>query len=222
MKNEALKCVAAVILTAALGAPAWAAGETGSFDLYYVPLSKFKLSDSSGSITSDGGRGYGVKGQFDLDPSVFLTGEYQANSFKGFEGADLGTDIEDLRLGVGYGDVSGFFALGEFVHVVEKYDFGSFGGVFGINSVKLSGSGWGLHGGYSGQLLPQLDMSADIGYLDAGKDIGKGIEFRIGGAYALSDQYALFADYRQTEIKDDSDTKGSLSDLRLGFRFLFR
>lgn len=212
MKITVWSSISLALLAGALGAPAFAAKDAGSFDVYYVPSAKLKNESGGSTSNSDGGSGFGVKGQFPVDRSVFLLGEYQANSYDGFDGFKADTNLDTLRLGVGFKHPSGLFVSGEYIKAKFKIDAPA---PFGTDE---SNSGYGVHGGVMADLSPQFNFSADIGYLDLGNDGGNGLEFRVGGAFALSNQYGIFADYRQSELKDNSNNKNTLSDVRVGFR----
>jgi len=206
------------LLCASLVAPVTAfaagnAGPTGYVDLFYTPSSKFDLDDpSAGSLKSDGGSGFGVRGRAALAAPVFLQGEFQSNSYDGFNGVKVDTDVDLFRAGLGatFGE-SPFYGLAEYVRLKVAIPAAGF---------SESESGYGLHLGAQGSAASSLKLYGQVGYLDVG-DAGTGFEFMVGGAASITPSVALFVDFRRSKLEDDSNATATISDLRTGLRVAF-
>ena len=203
-------------LVAGLGltTPALAADAAqGFFDIGYVPSSVLKLSDSSmGSIESDGGAGIGLRVRYPIAPGYYLAGEYQRDSYDGFEGTALDTTVDALRAGIGFrAPEMPLYVQAEFIR--EKFDFGA------PLNLGESESGYAVHAGAQGNVTSTVTVFADAGYVDVG-DFGDGFEFLAGGAFAISPRFGIFADYRRTQ-QEDQGSKITISDFRGGLRVFF-
>ena len=176
-----------------------AAGELGMIDGYLVN-SEIDI-DGGGS---DDGDGFGVKGAFNIAERTLLTGEFQSAELD-----DSEIDLDQLRFGVAQvfpGQTgASFFGRGEYVSIEADGD---------------DESGFGVHGGlWLGGQGP-LSGYGSIGFLSL--DDSDGIEFALGGAFALSPVFSLFIDYRSAGLEDDdSGIEFDVNDLRIGGRYHF-
>lgn len=167
-------------------------------DLYYVN-SEIEI----GGGDDDGG-GFGIGGLFRVGDQAYLDAEYQSA-----ETDDFDIEIDQLRFGIG-------------VHSRAMEGGLTFYGQGEYASIEVEGedeSGFGLHGGAILPLSPQFYLRGEIGYLTL--DDFDGLEYTIGGAFDLSEQFGLFLDYRVTPLEDDNDNEVDFTDLKLGGRFLF-
>jgi hypothetical protein len=200
--------VLAYMLLAAPAA-AMASGNGGYLDLFYVPSADLELSDSSDTISSDGGAGFGIRARTAGSDSFFFQGEYQKDEYDGFEGVDLDTETTNLRLGLGLaGGDSGIYGLLEYVK-------------FGIDIEGVGDeddNGFGAHVGVRGD--GPTYFFGQIGMVDVG-DFGNGLEFLVGGAMKVGDAASVVVDYRVTNLEDDDGAEAKISDLRVGLRVGF-
>ncbi|HEX4871155.1 MAG TPA: hypothetical protein VFV27_02475 [Nevskiaceae bacterium] len=171
-------------------------------DGYFVPSAKIEVDiPGFGSGEADGD-GFGVKGAFGFSDQLSFTAEYQ-----GVEFDDGAGDLDQIRLGLGFGagiHGTGLYGVGEFV----QFDDGS-----------DDENGFGIHGGYGGTLAEGVRLHGQVGYLDVG-DVD-GVEFLVGGAFNLNPSLGLFADYRASTLEGDGGAEVDFKDFRVGARFNF-
>lgn len=158
------------------------------------------------------GDGFGVKGRFDLTPTLFLAGEYQANDYDEFEIDGLGTaeiesELDFIRAGMGlrFGEDSPFYGYAEAVNAELT-----------IDGEGDDETGFGVHLGVDAPVADALSLYGQIGYVDI--DDTDGFEFLGGAAFMFTPVFGAFADYRHTELEGDDDIKLTISDIRLGIR----
>ncbi len=186
----------------------------GSFDFldgYYVPDSSMELQGPViGSVDSDGGDGFGLRLSAMLGENVFLAGEYQSNNYDGFDGADLNTDLDETRIGLGY--------AGQAVPVYLQVQYVR--SELQIPNDSATDSGYAAHLGFRHDLGELFTVEANVGYLDIG-DAGSGLEYLVGAGIRLDQNFGIFADYRVTDLENDDDQSVKVSDIRAGLRFRF-
>jgi hypothetical protein len=153
---------------------------------------------------SDDGVGMGVKGAFQVADKVYLTGEFQTVEYD-----DFNRDLDQIRLGAGFGpgmgpNAEGIYGRVEYVDV----DF------FGEDDDGVGGSiGYGL------PLSPEFRLHGEVGYLYL--DDVDGPELLIGGTYRIAQNFGVFADYRASFLEADGGGDIDINDLRVGIRFTF-
>lgn len=195
MKRELIAAFAACTFAA----PAMAAQGNNFIDGY------FAISEVDVGPVDDDGNGFGVKGAFQITPQVFLTGEYQSVDYD-----DFNADIDQLRLGAGFGpgmgsSGAGLYGRGEYVRLDDDNDDQD--GVVGT-------VGYGL------AVNKEFRLHGEIGYVLL--DDADGPELLVGGTYRLTPNLGLFADYRMSYL--DPDRGGGdfdIADFRAGARFYF-
>ncbi|MCC2655418.1 MAG: porin family protein [Panacagrimonas sp.] len=159
-----------------------------------------------GGPNDDDGVGMGVKGAFQVADKVYLTGEFQTVEYD-----DFNEDLDQIRLGVGFGpgmgpNSEGLYGRVEYVDV----DLGPF-----------DDSGVGGFVGYGLPLNQQFRIHGEVGYLLL--DDVDGPELLIGATYRVAQNLGVFADYRASFLEFDGNGGGDfdINDLRLGVRFTF-
>lgn len=163
------------------------------------------LSDIDlGGPNDDDGVGMGVKGGFQVADKVYLTGEFQTVEYD-----DLNEDLDQIRLGAGFGpgmgpNSEGIYGRVEYVDV----DLGFF-----------DDSGVGGAVGYGLPLSPEFRLHGEVGYLYL--DDLDGPELLIGGTYRIAQNFGVFADYRASFLEADGGGDIDINDLRVGVRFTF-
>lgn len=183
-----------------------AAGPKGAIDAYYVVSPEIEVDlDGVGEATFDEGDGIGVKGRFQLDPTLFIAGEYQANEYDEIEGIEVDAQFDQLRGGIGvrFGESSPFYALAEVINAEIE-----------IDNESDDETGYGLHLGLNAPLGDRASVYGQVGYVDVD---GDGPEFLVGAAVQFTDTFGLFIDYRHTTL-DSDDVEFTFSDLRAGLR----
>jgi len=194
MKRELIAAIAAC----SFAAPALAATGNNYVDGY------FYLSDIDVGPADDDGVGVGVKGGFQVADQVYLTGEYQTVEYD-----DFNVDLDQLRLGAGFGP--GMGTKGQGIYGRAEYV------KFDIDSEDDSGIGG--HVGYALPLSDQFRLNGEVGYLLL--DDSDGPELLIGGTYRVAQNFGIFADYRASFLDGDHGGDLDVSDLRIGARFYF-
>ena len=176
------------------------AATTNNLDIYYVPSADIDIDVDGGGEASDDGDGYGIKGEFQFSDQAFFTGEYQSVDY------DDAGDLDQIRAGIGYRFTTNalpiWYVRGEFVQLDDGDD---------------EQNGYGVHGGVRGE-NGRLGIVAEAGYVDV--DDADGFEFLVGGDYSIDSTFALFADYRYTDLDFDGGDI-TLKDVRLGVRARF-
>ena len=152
----------------------------------------------------DDGSGFGISGAARVADQAYVLGEYQSAELD-----DSDVDVDQLRAGVGFhtAPASGspmFYGQGEFVSIElddEEQD------------------GFGVYGGILFPATEQLHLYGELGYLTL--DDLDGLEFSVGGAFDITPNFGLFAEYRLASLEDDNDDDGDLTDVKLGVSLLF-
>jgi len=184
-----------------------APASNGWLDVYYND-SDIEITVPGFGSGDDSGDGFGIRGGAKFADSAFLYGEYQKNEF------DAGFEVQYLRGGLGYifsnSDSVEFYGKAEVANV--ELDDGAGG--------SADETGFGVHGGIAFKPAPAIRIFGEVGYLDIG-DAGDGLEYTIGGAFSFTDNLGIIADYRVSNLEDDTGTEVELSDLQLGVRFTF-
>lgn len=223
-----------LMLVALTTVPMTAAHAAADLDLYYTPYTTLKFEDANAQdLKFDDGDGWGVKGKFGLVHNLFLSGEFEKNSYDdiringepilpGFPGTslDLSQKTEQYRAGLGYVfNDTPFYALGEYIRYDSKLR------VSDGNSAQYSDDdtqeGWGAHLGLKHKVLKNaLTLNAEIGYVAIG-DVD-GLEVLGGVAMNITEHLGLFADYRLTSlVGNDSTPDTRLEEVRVGARISF-
>lgn len=149
MRNFVL-AISAALLAAPPGA--FADHSASQIDLYYIS-SGFEITvpppDPDPGSADDSGDGFGIKGQLEFAPDLYLTGEYQSSTLD-----DTESDFDQMRIGVGgraqigldlWGRLRGEYFDAEF----DGEDFDD---------------GFGAHAGIELE-LDALSIYGDVGYL---------------------------------------------------------
>jgi opacity protein-like surface antigen len=205
MKKQ--RIAVAALLAGAVSVPALAAGGPSYIDGYYVSGGvEFEVEDLG--TFDDDGDGFGAKGELAFAKTAFITGEYQSLKY---DDSDL--DLDQLRLGLalgpGAGNGNGIYGGVEYVNIdlgETEDDDGEQSGIAG-------------HLGLAGYITPLLRLYGQGGYVKL--DDVDGPELLVGGAFDLSPNFALFADYRFTQLEDDQNDQVEFDDFRVGARFSF-
>lgn len=193
-------CIAA-LAACGFAAPAMAAPGNNFIDGYGL----FSDIDPEGA-GSDDGIGAGVKGGFQVADQIFLTGEFQTVEYD-----DSNVDLDQIRLGAGFGpgmgpNAEGLYGRVEYVNV----DFSPGGDDDGV----AGAIGYGL------PLNQQFRVHGEVGYVYL--DDSDGPELLLGATYRLAQNLGVFADYRMSFLNFDGPGGDlDLSDLRVGVRFTF-
>lgn len=201
---------AAIVSVALLAvSPGAFAGHGGSnIDLYYMS-SGIEITvpppDPDSGSADDSGDGFGVKGQLEFAPNLYITGEYQSTTLDDFD-----TDFDQMRFGIGGRAQVGLDLWGRLrgEYVDAEYDGQDFD------------DGFAAHAGLELE-VDALSIYGDVGYLWLGESDGP--EFLIGVAYELLPSLGAFADYRFTSLErdDDSGIEYEFDDFRVGLRLSF-
>lgn len=195
MKRELIAAIAAC----GFAAPALAATGNHYVDGY------FYMSDIDLGPVDDDGVGVGVKGGFQVADKVYLTGEYQTVEYD-----DFNADLDQMRLGAGFGpgmgpSGAGLYGRAEYVSFdIESEDDDGIAG----------------HVGYAIPVSDQFRLHGEVGYLLL--DDTDGPELLIGGTYRVAQNFGIFADYRASFLEADGNGGDiDINDLRIGARFYF-
>lgn len=218
-------CAALSLLT--VPAMAQDAKPASYLDLFYVAKADLEVDD----FQFDKGDGFGAKGRFTIMDTAFLSAEYQNNEYDPFERQNAGgilgptttrfeVEVETIRAGAGlYFAETPFFVMGEYIDY--EAELSTTGNEADEDTVgdDVDDDGFGVHGGIDGKFGEALGLQAQIGYVDIGT-VGDGMEFLVGASFSFNPGFGVFADYRRSELKDDSKT--TPEDLRVGLRLAFR
>lgn len=196
-----MKRLLAASLLVALSPAAFAAS-MGSVDAFYIPKADFEIAGDS-----DDGDGFGVRGMFNVAPQLALTGEYRTISTD-----DFNVDYDQFRIGGMY-LIQGQSGIGvEYLN--GTIDLGT--------DVDLTG--FMLNGRLAGDVSPQLNLYAQLGYLvngelEAGGDTEDvdGLEFTLGGVFNVNKQFGVLVDLRRSDL-DVDDTEVLFTDIAIGAR----
>jgi hypothetical protein len=186
-KFVALGAIAAL----ALGAQT-AAAEGFSYNL-------IEGSYATGDVESVDLDGFGVKGSWELAPSIFVLGGLQNLEFDG------GASLDSLNLGVGMN-----WAMSENADVFGAATFEQLDG-------GSSESGFGVTGGVRGRVGNSLELSASIKYSDIG-DFGDSFTYSAGGRWYFTPNFALGLDYNKIDL-GDANVDGDLFSVALRYDF---
>ena len=168
-------------------------------DLYYIPSGDVEFVNGD-----DDGDGFGGKAAFAISRDVFLTGEYQTNTYD-----EQDRDLDQYRLGAafgsGAGNGAGFYVRAQYVH----YD------------LELADEQDGIagHVGFSAPLSSTFRLFGEVGYL--GLDDLDGPEFVAGAVLQVAPNLGIYGDYRATRLEDDAENSIDFDDVRVGVRFTF-
>ena len=147
--------------------------------------------------------GFGVKGSWELAPSIFVLGGLQNLDIDG------GASIDTLNLGVGMNwamsENADVFGAASFER--QKLDVGP----------SISESGWGLTGGVRGRVGNSLELSASIKYTDIG-DFNDAFTYTAGGRWYFTPNFALGLDYSKIDL-GDANADGDLFSVALRYDF---
>lgn len=200
------KTLIAALLAAAPFTTMAAAKSGGHVDVYYNDAELEATVPGVGSGDDDGD-GFGIRGAARFSEQAFVYGEYQKNEY---DDSDL--EIQLIRAGLGFLFSADrnmeLYAKGELVNVDSD-----------AGGESDDETGFGVHGGIAFLPMPALRLFGEIGYIDI--DDASGPEYTIGAAYSFTEQLAVVADYRVTDLEDENDVELELSDLQLGVRFNF-
>jgi opacity protein-like surface antigen len=181
-----------VIAAMALGAQT-AAAEGFSYNL-------IEGSYNTGDIEGTDLDGFGIKGSWELAPSIFVLGGLQNLDIEG-----TSTSYDTLNLGVGMNwalsDNADLFGAATF----ERVKIGS------------SESGFGVQAGVRGRVAERLELSAALKYSDIG-DIGDAFTYTAGGRWYFTPNFALGLDYNKLDL-GDANLDGDL--FSVAFRYDF-
>lgn len=186
-------------------------GPSSTIDLYYVPSADIEYPDGD-----DDGDGFGGKAEFMVGRGVFLTGEYQHNTYD-----EQDRDLDQFRLGAafgpGAGNGEGLYGRVQYVN----YDLEPLRGAGGVILVDpKEQDGIAGHVGFALPLSPQFRLFGEVGYLSL--DDFDGPEFVGGAILQVAPNLGLYGDYRATRLDNsDSDDSVDLDDVRVGVRFTF-
>ena len=187
-KFVALGAIAAAM---ALGAQT-AAAEGFSYNL-------IEGSYATGDVEGFDLDGFGVKGSWELAPTIFVFGGLQNLEFDG------GASLDSLNLGVGMNwalsDNADLFGGASF----ERLKSGS------------SESGFGVQAGVRGRVAERLELSAALKYADIG-DAGDAFTYSAGGRWYFTPNFALGLDYNKIDL-GDSGFDGDLFSVALRYDF---
>jgi hypothetical protein len=127
-------------------------------------------SYANGDIEGNDLDGFGIKGSWELAPSIFVLGGLQNLD------ADVGS-LDTLNLGVGMNwalsDNADLFGAATF----ERVDNGPF-----------DDTGFGVAAGVRGRVAESLELSASVKYQDIG-DFGDAFTYSAGGNFAVGLDY---------------------------------
>lgn len=213
MQKILLSCAAAAALMPGIGFAKEPAAAV--LDAYYVVLADFEIEGDLGAGASfdsefDDGDGFGVKGRFNLTPSFFIAGEYQANEYEDLEieGAtiDVDAELDTIRGGAGFRFAPNlpFYVMGEYIYSDLE-----------IDGESEDDSGFGAHIGLDSPVADTISLYGQAGYVDIGG--GDGFEVLGGVVFMFTPAIGAFADYRYTDLEDD-DVESTFGDFRAGLR----
>jgi hypothetical protein len=172
-----------------------------NLDLYYVPSANIDFDPGE-----DDGDGFGGKAAFRVGRDVYLTGEYQRNTYDNED-----RDLDQFRIGAafgsGAGNGEGLYARVDYVN----YDL----------ELADEQDGIGGHVGFALPLSSTFRLFGEVGYL--GLDDFSGPEFVGGAVLQVAPNIGIYGDYRATRLEaDDNDNVDiDLDDVRVGVRFTF-
>ncbi len=195
-----LSLIAATILTATSFA-ASASHDKPTIEVGYISQT---LEAKSFGVDADGD-GFGVRGLMPLPMNTFLAAGYEWTTV---EQAGIDADIEQARLGGGYG-----LAISGSLHLYGQLEYAR---------LKLdddSVEGFAAHVGLRGEVTPSLEMYSRIGYVDLEND-ADGYEAIAGASYDFG-KVSLFAEYKMLSIEDVDGDESELGNLSLGLRHSF-
>lgn len=199
-----------VVLCAVLVGPTAAMAEsTVVVDGYFLSKSTLDLSFNGpgGEIEAqDDGDGYGGRAMVTFGGNFAVTGEFQTTTY------DDDFQLDQSRVGVGLILPS---TSGIFVEFNQQEDDG------------ISLDGFAVRARVAGN-SPTLQLYADIGWAmlteqDADVDFD-GLEFTVGGAYAVTEMFGIFLDYRTSALEASeggSNLEYRLDQIRMGGRVNF-
>lgn len=220
------------LMFAALAAlPMTAAHAASQLDVYYVPYTLLKGESDVGSLKFDNGDGYGAKGRFDVVDDVFVSLEYERNTYDDLTINGTGIFVPDAKVrdktegyrgGLGYKiPTTPFYVQGEYIRLDNKQKI-TFDGGGAAESNNDKNEGWGAHMGAQGKVLNDvITLNAELGYVDVGH--GNGLEALAGLAYNITQNVGLFADYRLTSLTGGGNDNSSsrIEEARIGARLTF-
>ncbi|HKY90054.1 MAG TPA: hypothetical protein VJM11_03405 [Nevskiaceae bacterium] len=187
--------------------PGYGPDHASTLDLYYVPSANIEFFDGD-----DDGDGFGGKAAFRISRGVFLTGEYQQNTYD-----EQDRDLDQFRLGMafgpGAGNGEGLYGRVQYVN----YDLERPEGSLGPDPKEQDGIAG--HVGFTLPLSPQFRLFGEVGYLST--DDFDGPEFVGGAILQVAPNLGIYGDYRATRLEDDSEDPVDLDDVRVGVRFTF-
>jgi hypothetical protein len=192
-----------VPLILAVGAAQAAYPDRGGYvGAFYVPTSTKDVSLSGNPQTDFDGDGFGAHAIVPLGKLFAVTGEYQRSNHDD-------ADTDQFRVGGGVQsspDKARLLAYGEYVNIDLP---GS-----------ASSSGFGLHLRGTLDVMPQLSVFGQVGYLNvsANDESTDGPEFLAGASWAFTELIGAFVDYRITRIATGNDDRTRFDDLRTGVR----
>ncbi len=219
-RTSMIKRIALLLPLAVLAAPAAAKGyPDGLVDVYYVPSAHTKFS-SGGDEADVSGDGYGAHAMVPVGPIFLITGEYNRDNYDTvtFAGSSGSTDLKSDQYRVGFGaqsspDQARLAAYAEYVKVK-----------FHAGGDSSDADGFGLHLRGSFEIIPQLNLFGEIGYvrLNGNNETVDGPEFLVGGSFAFTPMFGAFVDYRSSRLDTNSGDKTRLYDVRTGLRIYLR
>lgn len=175
----------------ALGAQS-AAAEGFSYNL----LEGSYVFADQGSADADG---FGIKGSWELAPTIHVFGGMQNLSVDG------GGSFDTITLGVGLN-----WPLTDTVDVIGAASYES------VNPPAFSSeSGFGVSAGLRGLVAERFELNGSIKYSDIG-DFGDGITFTAGARYYFTDNFAAGVDFNKLDF-DGGDTDAWVIALRYDF-----
>lgn len=141
--------------------------------------------------------GFGVKGSWELAPSIHVFGGLQNLD------VDAGGSFDTMNLGVGMN-----WALTDAVDVVgavsyERVDFGP------------AESGFGVGIGLRGLVAERFELNGNVKYSDIG-DFGDGTTFTVGARYYFTPNFAAGVDFNKFD-SDGGDSDAWVLALRYDF-----
>lgn len=197
------------VVAFALSTPLLAAPGNSFIDGYYVPSATVEIDDGGLIGLEEEGDGAGVKAAIELVPQVFITGEFQSNTYDD-NGGDVELDTYRIGLGVGegVGNGDGLYGRIELINADDgtdsQEDDSGFAGTLGLGLI----------------ISPQIKIYGEAGYL-VFDDLG-GPELLGGIAFRLLPNLGVFADYRLTQLEvDDTNVEITYDEFRIGARFYF-
>ena len=191
------------------------------------------------------GKPKGVGGGVEIHPlpatGLFITGQYQRNTYDRFEGTresynpangmvtstlspnnqvNGNIDLTSIRGGLGYGfDKTPLYVRAEYMRRRLQQSYPTMPGFNG----DLTENGYGVFTGFNMALTERLSARAEGGYVSAGNSgFGRGLEYVVGADYFFIPRFGFTVDYRRTELVPNGGTQTNIrrkvGDLRIGFR----